>query len=108
MIGTALGRPLLLKNVAPSLGRSLTVRLRGAGKNRFGIGAKITVRALGHARPAIVHAGSSFMSSGDPGVHFGLGNATTADVEVRWPSGKISSANGVPIEAKANVVMVTE
>ena len=30
---------------------------------------------------------SSFYSSNDPRLHFGLGLATTAEVEIRWPSG---------------------
>jgi hypothetical protein len=31
---------------------------------------------------------SSYLSSNDPRVHFGLGTNTTADIEVRWPDGK--------------------
>jgi len=108
VVGTALGRPLLLKNVAPSKGRSLTVRLQGAGKNRFGVGAKVTVRAGGRAWPAIVHAGHSFMSSGDGTVHVGVGKATRADVEVRWPSGKTSKVTDIAIEPTANTVLVRE
>ena len=30
---------------------------------------------------------SSFYSSNDPRLHFGLGSATIADIEIRWPSG---------------------
>jgi len=30
---------------------------------------------------------SSFYSSNDPRLHFGLGAETTADIEIRWPSG---------------------
>jgi hypothetical protein len=29
------------------------------------------------------------LSSNDPRLHFGLGAATTADIEVRWPLGLI-------------------
>jgi hypothetical protein len=34
---------------------------------------------------------SSFLSSNDPRLHFGLGTATTADVDVYWPTGKKES-----------------
>jgi hypothetical protein len=34
---------------------------------------------------------SSFLSSNDPRLHFGLGAASTADVEVYWPTGKMES-----------------
>jgi enediyne biosynthesis protein E4 len=34
---------------------------------------------------------ASFLSSNDPRLHFGLGSASTADVEVYWPTGKMES-----------------
>jgi hypothetical protein len=38
-------------------------------------------------------------------VHFGLGGAQTADLEIHWPSGRVDRISGV----KANrVVTVTE
>ena len=30
---------------------------------------------------------SSFYSANDPRLHFGLGTATKADLEIRWPNG---------------------
>ena len=36
-----------------------------------------------------VVSGCSFCSSNDPRLHFGLGTATTADIEIRWPSGLV-------------------
>jgi hypothetical protein len=30
---------------------------------------------------------SSYLSSNDPRLHFGLGQQTSADIEVRWPNG---------------------
>jgi hypothetical protein len=35
-----------------------------------------------------VHAGSSYLSSEDPRVHFGLGDADqVAELRIRWPDG---------------------
>jgi hypothetical protein len=34
-----------------------------------------------------VIAQSSFLSSSDRRLHFGLGSAKTVDLEIRWPSG---------------------
>ena len=34
---------------------------------------------------------SSYLSSNDPRLHFGLGSERTADIEVRWPSGAIET-----------------
>jgi hypothetical protein len=39
-------------------------------------------------------SGCSFLSSHDPRLHFGLGAATTSDIEVRWPSGLVEHARG--------------
>ena len=97
VVGSALGRPLRLQNVRAARGHALEIRLVGRGKNTQGIGARVVVRAGGHSWPAIVHAGSSFMSSNDARVHVGLGAATKADsIDVTWPSGKTSRLDGVP------------
>ena len=38
---------------------------------------------------------SSYLSSNDPRLHFGLGDSTKADVQIRWPNGLIESAKDV-------------
>ena len=43
-----------------------------------------------------VHAGSSYLSSEDPRVHFGLGSATKVDdLTVRYPDGHTTHTAGV-------------
>jgi hypothetical protein len=98
VVGAAIGTPLLLENVMKRRGHGVEVRLRGKGRNRQGIGARITVRAGGRTYPAIVHAGSSFHSSNDARTHFGIGASTTYDVEVRWPSGALTKRAGLPAD----------
>jgi hypothetical protein len=34
-----------------------------------------------------VRSGGSYISQNDLRVHFGLGKATSAEIEIRWPSG---------------------
>jgi len=41
---------------------------------------------------------SSFYSSNDPRLHFGLGPETTADIEIRWPSGLQEKLKGIPAD----------
>ena len=102
VVGTAFGRPLLFQNVRANRGHSLDIRLAGKGKNTRGIGARVTARASGRVWTAVVHAGSSFMSSDDARVHFGLGSVAKLDsVDVRWPSGAMSHLNDVTIGAGA-------
>jgi len=99
VIGAAVGRPLLLKNIRERRGHHLNLRLRGKGKNTGGIGARVMLVSGTHTTTAMVHAGSSYHSTSDGTVHFGLGSATTADkVEVRWPSGKKSELTAVPAD----------
>lgn len=98
VVGAAIGRPLILENIRAGRGHALNVRLRGKGKNREAIGARVTVRAGGKTFPAMVHAGGSFHSSDAARVHVGLGTATVAEVEIRWPSGGVTKREGVPAD----------
>jgi hypothetical protein len=41
-------------------------------------------------------AGESYLSSSDPRIHFGLGDATSIKrVAIRWPSGVVQEVTGV-------------
>jgi Na+-translocating ferredoxin:NAD+ oxidoreductase RnfD subunit len=77
------GGLLLLKPSGPS-GHWLDVRL-----SRFSPGAVVTITlADGRTFSQEVRAGSSYLSSEDPRVHFGLGAATAvARLSVRYPGG---------------------
>ena len=69
--------------------------LEGTKSNRSAIGARVLVRYGGKLQVQEVLSGSSFLSSNDPRLHFGLGAATTADVEVHWPSGLVETMKSV-------------
>ncbi len=38
---------------------------------------------------------SSYLSSNDPRIHFGLGSANSVDVEVRWPLGLVERLTNI-------------
>jgi hypothetical protein len=62
-----------------------TVGLKG---NRDGRHARFEIHAGGARQTDFVRAGSSYLSTSDRRVHFGLGISETVDrVEIRWPSG---------------------
>jgi hypothetical protein len=86
--------PTLLRNDAPAGNHWIKVRLEGTKSNRSAIGARVVVRYGGKAQAQEVLSGCSFLSSNDPRLHFGLGKATSADIEVRWPSGLIEHLGG--------------
>ncbi len=83
--------PSLLRNDAPAANHWIKVRLEGVQSNRSAIGSRVLVRYSGKVQAQSVVSQSSFLSSNDPRLHFGLGAATTADVEVHWPTGKMES-----------------
>jgi enediyne biosynthesis protein E4 len=69
----------------------LTITLRGQRSNRDGYGARVQVN--GQVRFAT--AAGSYLSSSDKRLHFGLGSAELADIEIRWPSGAKQALKGV-------------
>ncbi|MGH3002976.1 MAG: FG-GAP-like repeat-containing protein [Gaiellaceae bacterium] len=90
-INTIGGKLVLLRPSGPS-GHWLDVKL-----SRFSPGAVVTVVLPGGRRlTRQVTAGSSYLSSEDPRVHFGLGAATkVAALTVRYPWGGESRLTGV-------------
>jgi hypothetical protein len=44
-----------------------------------------------------VRSGGSYYSQNDLRVHFGLGKATTASIEVRWPSGTVDTLRDIAV-----------
>jgi hypothetical protein len=84
------GSPVLLRNEAFSRGHWLRIKTIGTKSNRDGFGARVEIAGAGVTHYAEVHAGSSFESSSDPRLHFGLGRATRVDsIVIHWPSGQV-------------------
>ena len=84
------GRPVLLRNGAPAVGHWIRLKLIGKKSNRDGFGARVELVAAGATRYGEVRAGSSFESSSDPRLHFGLGASVKVDsITIRWPSGQV-------------------
>ena len=84
------GRPVVLRN-AGNANHWLDIYLIGTHSNRDGFGAKVKVNGqYGYASSA-----ESYLSANDKTLHFGLGPAREASVEVRWPSGKTQAIERV-------------
>ncbi len=85
-------RPLLLVNQAASPNHWLGLHLAGTKSNRSAIGAHVTLHGTQNGKPRVwvdeVRSGSSYNSSSDLRLHFGLGpQPKLASVTVRWPNG---------------------
>jgi enediyne biosynthesis protein E4 len=83
------GAPVLLRNNVGQDNRWIGFDLQGTKSNRDGIGAKITLFSGERSSVRWVTGGSSYLSSHDKRVLFGLGptDPRTVRVEIRWPSG---------------------
>ena len=91
-------KPMLLVNVASNRNHWLGVVTQGTRSNRDGIGAQVTVVAGGRKWLQEVRSGSSYISSSDLRLHFGLGTTTAVDhIEVLWPNGEAENftADGI-------------
>jgi hypothetical protein len=89
--------PTVLRNDGGNSKNWLTVELRGSKTNRFGLGSRVRIKAGGLEQIAEATTASSVFSANDPRVHFGLGAASEAEIEVRWLSGEIQTFKGVPV-----------
>ncbi len=79
--------PSLLRNDVSGDNHWLKLRLTGTKSNRSAIGARVTLTYGGKRQTQEVLSQSSFYSTSDRRLHFGLGPAAIADLEIRWPSG---------------------
>ena len=52
------------------------------------IGTRVSVEAGGRRQLRERYSGGSYLSSSDPRLHFGLGTASSARIEITWPSGQ--------------------
>ena len=90
------------RNEGPVGGR-ITVRLQAPGGNRFGIGARVRVTSQGVTQMKEVGAGSSYLCHRPLELVFGLGAAAAADVEVRWPDGRLTHRKAVPAGTRLEI-----
>jgi hypothetical protein len=90
VVSTLGGEPLVLMNRGGA-GHWLNITLRGTRSNRDGLGARVVV----NGQTRIATTSGSYVSASDKRLHFGLGPAETAKVEVYWPSGAHQTLEGV-------------
>ena len=83
-------------NATPTTNHWLMLKLVGHKSNRDAIGTEVRVVAGKVAQVATVTTASSYLSSSDKRVHFGLGTeSVAAAIEIRWPSGILQKLKNV-------------
>jgi enediyne biosynthesis protein E4 len=88
--------PTLLRNDAPKGNNWIKILLQNTKSNRTAFGATVLARYSGKTQAQALLSQASYVSVNDPRLHFGLGAATSADIEVRWPSGAIEKYPAQP------------
>jgi enediyne biosynthesis protein E4 len=98
--------PSLLRNDAPPEHRWIKIRLEGsadasakkdgvARSNRSAIGARVLAHYNGKVQAQALTSQCSYLSVNDPRLHFGIGDAKSADFEIFWPSGVKETYKGL-------------
>jgi len=95
--------PQLLRCDSALKNNWIKIKAVGVKSNRSGIGARVICTTAGnHRQMDEVRSGGSYISQNDLRLHFGLGKAESADIEVRWPSGHVDKLPHV----RANQILV--
>jgi enediyne biosynthesis protein E4 len=91
------GGPLhIIHNETPTSNHWLTLKLVGHRSNRDGIGAEVKLLTAKGPQWVTASTASSYLSSSDKRVHFGLGAERIAHlIEIRWPSGIVQTLKDV-------------
>jgi hypothetical protein len=98
LINAEADRACLLRNDGGNQnGHWLLIHLVGAVQ-KDALGARVAVIADGRRQVKQRQSGGSYQATHDPRLHFGLGNATTADIEIVWPDGQVQHLRGVPAD----------
>ena len=93
------GPTVLLENQTVSTNHWLKIDLRGKAPNTFAYGARVTGTAGGHVWTAEVSPATSYLSSSDPRIHWGLGETKILEsLEIRWPSGDSQILTDLPAD----------
>jgi len=87
--------PSLLRNDLAGKSNWMKVKLEGVKSNRSAIGARVLAHYGGKTQAAALLSQASFFSCNDPRLHFGLGSAVSADLQIFWPGGLHETYRGV-------------
>ena len=88
------GQPVCFRNRGGNGNHWLALYLVGTQSNRDGFGAKVNV----NGQYGYCSSTGSYLSAHDKRLHFGLGAAREATVEIRWPSGTRQVMSKVPAD----------
>jgi hypothetical protein len=96
----------VLHNETAASNHWILLKLTGHKSNRDAVGAAVKIVTAEGTQYATVTTASSYLSSGDKRVHFGLGKATAVQtIEIHWPSGIVQTLKDI---APDKIVQIDE
>jgi enediyne biosynthesis protein E4 len=106
LLVTTNGGPAVLFRNEGVKNTSVRIKLSGTKSNRDGLGAIVTVCTGSDKQTQMLRSGSSYLSSSELVLTFGLGQKSQADeIQVTWPSGATEKLNNV---AAGQTIIVRE
>jgi enediyne biosynthesis protein E4 len=90
-------RPVLLHNNLGAKNSWIGFQLVGTKSNRDAIGSKLTLQSGNRKLVRWITGGSSYLSSHDKRIVFGLGKQAPepVDLQIRWPNGQSQNLSGL-------------
>lgn len=88
--------PTVLLNTSDNKNQTVMLQLIENGKNKFAVGARVTLKTDKRSMIQSVEAGASYLSQNDFRLHFGIPSGEKIQsVEIRWSDGKTETISGV-------------
>jgi hypothetical protein len=88
--------PSLLRNDTSARQNWIKIQLEGVKSNRSAIGSRVLVRYGNKTQAQARVSQSSYYSSSDPRLHFGLGEVKEVDIDIFWPNGLHEQLKEIP------------
>ena len=95
-------KPLLYRNESVQSGDNhfLKIKFKGPSKNLAGVGTKVVLYSNGEMQLSDLKLNRGFLSTVEPLLHFGLGNATSIDsLVVTWPDNQTQLITKIKADA---------
>jgi hypothetical protein len=102
------GPAWVLRNETETQNHWLMLKLIGVKSNRDAIGAQVEITTELGKQYGSVTTGSSYQSSSDSRLHFGLGtSAKVSSIRIHWPSGTIQTLPETKADQLLTITEVT-
>lgn len=98
IVGQLADPTVLLTNVTPVVGKSLSIRLIGTRSARDAIGTTVQARISGQTLTQQLTGGDGYQASNERRLRFGFGDSEVVEeLSIKWPSGEMQLFQNIPL-----------